>query len=392
MTTNSTTSTLAITSHAGDEAMAGLPAMLDEKSLAELGLSSDDIAEVQQVALQIRAGDSTSVSAFGRDAANKTASYADDMLSQVRNSDLEDGGKKLSQVVTLVQALNMGPLSKRRSRLPFIGPVIDRFTLSAKKMGGQFESTKTQVDHLVHEIEETQDNLRARNKTLEAMFQAVQEEHHSLGVHIAAGKVRLVQLRAEASAKRPKANSPVQVQEVADLDAMAEALDLRIANLQAMQQSALQTLPQVRIVQRNNDVLTDKFDTIRQVTVPAWKRQFALALGLNEQRNTVEVAQKIDDATNALLRGNAELLYKNSVDAAKANQRLVIDIDTLQDVQNRLIETVQDVVKIQQEGARARADVERQLGSMRDELRARLTNAAGAKLANETVGGKELVQ
>ena len=119
-------------------------------------------------------------------------------------------------------------------------------------------------------------------------------------------------------------------------------------------------------------MLVDKFHTIREITVPAWKRQFMLALTLNEQRNAVQLATKIDDTTNDLLKRNAELLHRNSVETAKANQRLVIDVDTLQKVQATLIQTVEDVIKIQREGVAQRKAAEKEIQGMRLDLQKRL--------------------
>ncbi|MEE4126552.1 MULTISPECIES: toxic anion resistance protein [Pseudomonas] len=167
-------------------------------------------------------------------------------------------------------------------------------------------------------------------------------------------------------------NDPARLQQVADLDALISNLDKRIGDLTALQQSAMQSLPTIRMIQANNQMLVDKFHTIREITVPAWKRQFMLALTLNEQRNAVQLATKIDDTTNDLLKRNAELLHRNSVETAKANQRLVIDVDTLQKVQATLIQTVEDVIKIQREGVAQRKAAEKEIQGMRLDLHKRL--------------------
>lgn len=156
------------------------------------------------------------------------------------------------------------------------------------------------------------------------------------------------------------------------MDALISNLDKRIGDLTALQQSAMQSLPTIRMIQANNQMLVDKFHTIREITVPAWKRQFMLALTLNEQRNAVQLATKIDDTTNDLLKRNAELLHRNSVETAKANQRLVIDVDTLQKVQATLIQTVEDVIKIQREGVAQRKAAEKEIQGMRLDLQKRL--------------------
>jgi uncharacterized protein YaaN involved in tellurite resistance len=354
---------------------ANLPSVLDGATLTTLGLKSEDMPEVRQIADRIQTNNPLSVSEFGRDVAEHTSRYADGLLDQIRNRDLEAAGEKLTQVVGIARALNVNALSDRRSKLPLIGPWLDKMKLSANNFMGQFDTTKQQIEALVSEVEFSQKGLSQRNLTLDDMFASVQAEHRLLGLHIAAGKVRLQELREKATQMRAQPLSPTGVQQIADLDALVANLDKRIGDLQALQHSALQSLPTIRMIQANNQMLVDKFHTIREITVPAWKRQFMLALTLNEQRNSVQLATTIDDATNDLLRRNADLLHRNSVETARANQRLVIDVDTLQQVQNTLIKTVEDVIKIQQDGVSQRRAAEKQIETMRTELQTKLTRS-----------------
>lgn len=359
----------------------GFPVLMDAPLLAELGLKQEEFPAVREMADRISSTDPLSVAEFGRDVAEHTSRYADELLSQVKNKDLDDAGANLSKVVVIAKGLNMNALSDRRSKIPVIGAWIDKIKLSTGGLMGRFETTKEQIDGLVAELEQTQKGLRTRNGTLEQMFAAVKDEHRLLGLHIAAGKLRLRELRGQADRDRGFVKTPTEVQALADLEAIVSNLEIRIGNLQAMQQSALQTLPQIRVVQTSNQVLVDKFHTIKEITVPAWKRQFMLALGLNEQRNAVQLATTIDDMTNELLRRNAELLHRNSVETAKSNQRLVIDVDTLQQVQNMLIKTVEDVIKIQQDGVTQRRQAEQQIEAMRVQLQDKLTRSSVKEVA-----------
>ncbi|WP_454727725.1 MULTISPECIES: toxic anion resistance protein [Cupriavidus] len=354
-----------------------LPAVLDDKALAQLGLKPTDVDEIQSIARQIDADNPLTVAQFGRSIDEHASGYADALLGQVQNRDLEDAGTKLNTVVNVARDLNMGALSDRRSRVPVIGTLIDRVRRTTVRVRDQFETAKTQIDHLVTEVDQTRTGLEARNTMLQTMFASVQAEHRLLGMHVAAGKLRLQELHKEVDALRASAQSPADVQRVADLDGIVANLDKRVANLQVLQHSALQTLPQIRLMQQNNQTLVDKFHTIRQITIPAWKRDFVLGLSLNEQKNAVELATHIDNTTNELLRRNAKLLHQNAVATAQSNARHVIDIDTLQLVQKELIDTVQDVIRIQQDGAKANQQVEQTLLAMRSDLQAKLTRATG---------------
>ncbi|MBV7457670.1 toxic anion resistance protein [Acidovorax sp. sif1233] len=351
---------------------------LSATTLKELGLQDSDAGDVRQVAQKIQPSNPASVSEFGRAVAEHTSRYADSLLDQVRNRDLDEAGVKLTQVVNIARSLNVGPLSDKRSRLPVIGPLLDKFRLRTSNLMSQFDTTRSQIEALIEEVKTTQTNIQQRNAGLEDMFSSVRDEHRLLGIHIAAGRLRLDELRELAQEQRSDiGNDPGRVQALSDLDAVIANLDKRIGDLVALQHSAMQSLPTIRMVQAANTMLVDKFHTIREITVPAWKRQFMLSLTLNEQKNAVQLATHIDNTTNDLLKRNAELLHRNSVETAKANQRLVIDVETLKDVQNTLIKTVEDVIKIQQSGVDQRKNAERQIEAMRADLRARLTRNPG---------------
>lgn len=346
-----------------------LPAL----NLSTLGLSENDLPEINALALLIKPESPDTVFNFGRQVADHTSGYADALLAQVRNSDLDTAGAKLTEVLTVAQGINVNALLNTRSRIPVIGKIIDRMRLKGRKVMGEFDSTSQQIEKLIQEVSTTQGGMASRNAGLEEMFGSVREEHRLLGVHIAAGKQRLAEIQSQANEMRQKiGNDPAMLQAVSDMDNLVANLDKRIGDLMALQQSAMQTLPAIRVIQANNQMLIDKLYSVQTVTVPTWKRQFLLALSLNEQANSLALVETIDDTTNQLLRANAELLYKNSVSSAKANQRLVIDIETLKSTQDTLIATVTDVIKIQSEGAESRRKAERAIEGMRVDLQKRL--------------------
>ena len=187
----------------------------------------------------------------------------------------------------------------------------------------RFADTKTQIDNLVTEIETNQGGLKHRVNMLDTMFNAVTMDYRELGLYIVAGKVRYAELQEEI--KRLSEADPLKedqniTQQIFDLNHVCNNLDKRLSDLHLLQQSALQTLPMIRLIQSNNTMLIDKFNAVRSITIPAWKNQIALALSLNEQENSVKLAEAIDNTTNELLKRNAQLLHTNSVAVAKANQ------------------------------------------------------------------------
>jgi uncharacterized protein YaaN involved in tellurite resistance len=346
------------------------------RQLEALGLENKDQAEVVALADSLDIFQREALMRFGRDAAQHSASYADHMLGQVRAGEIEGLGGKLTEIVASAQSLNLHALGEKKSRLPLIGSLIDKVRQSKDELVNQFSSVKTNIERLMGEVNAMQLGLEARITSLDEGFDTIKIEYRQLGLHIAAAQLahhRLSEAVTEGQVKSKLGQlNALQSQSLHDQIAGLDLLDKRIADMRVLQHSALQTLPMIRLVQTNNSLLIEKFHTVKELTLPAWKRQFMLALSLSEQRNAVNLAGTIDDATNAFLKENAQLLKQNTVATAQSNQRMVIDLVTLQDVQNTLLSTVQEVIKINQEGAKQREGVADQLSQMRDQLRIQL--------------------
>ena len=339
-----------------------------QMDLKELGLQPADFQEVLAARKELQNMSHNSVAEYGKNIATKTSTYTDELLNLVQNRDLDATGQKLNQVVQVVQQLNTSSILNKKKSSGFFGNIISKFKGAKDNFDAHFNTTKEQLDVLVKEIETSQSGLKARVDTLDKMFDGVQDEYKQLGVHIAAGRLREQELQQEISTLTALPQDQSTTQKIYDLNHLANNLEKRVSDLQVLQQSAMQTLPMIRIIQSNNLMLVDKFYAIKNITLPAWKNQISLAISLSEQKNSVQLANTIDDATNELLRRNADLLHQNSVDTAKANQRSVIDIETLEHVQNTLIKTVNDVIQIQKEGVQKRTEATVRLKALQDNL------------------------
>lgn len=346
-------------------------AEFEQLDLKSLGLSAQDFSKVLEASRELNEINNTTVAEYGKNIATQTSTYTDDLLKLVQNKDLDETGQKLNQVVTVAQQLNGNNLlNQENKKAGFLSGLFSKFKGAKQNFQMQFNSTKEQIDVLVNEIETSQDGLKKRVDMLDKMYGAVQEEHHLLGVYAAAGQLKKKQIATQIATLTAQDQDQSIIQQIYDLNHAANNLEKRVHDLQMLQQSALQTLPMIRIIQSNNLMLVDKFYAIKNITLPAWKNQISLALSLNEQKASVELANTIDDATNELLRRNAELLHSNSVNTAKANQRSVIDVETLEHVQNTLIKTVNDVIQIQQEGVQQRQQATEKLKTLQTNLNA----------------------
>ncbi len=340
----------------------------EQLNLKDLGLQPHDFAEVMDAHKELAEISTTVVAEYGKNIANKTSTYTDELLDLVQNKDLDATGQKLNQVVQVAQQLNTSSILNKSKSSGFFGGLLSKFKSAKQSFDQHFNTTKEQIDALVKEIESSQSGLKARVGTLDKMFDAVQEEYKQLGVYIAAGQLKQQDIQQQIVALTNQEQDQQSTQQIYDLNHLANNLEKRVSDLQVLQQSAMQTLPMIRIIQSNNLMLVDKFYAIKNITLPTWKNQISLAISLQEQKNSVQLAKAIDDTTNDLLRRNAELLHQNSVDTAKANQRSVIDVETLEHVQNTLIKTVNDVIQIQKEGMQKRAEATTRLRALQESL------------------------
>lgn len=330
----------------------------DSLDLRALGLQQDDIKAI--IELKNNMGDMTQlrVAEYGKDISSNTNDCTTEILSLVKNKDLDETGSKLNQVITVAQSINKNSLVAKDSpfsKLPLIGSLFSSVTKARQNFAMSFNSTHEQVTSLVKEIETNQTGLKTRINLLDKMFDNVNDDYRTLGLHVGAGHLKLKEIQDEISELTSGNKEDANVtQRIFDLNNIYNNLEKRLHDLYTLQQSAMQTLPMIRIIQSNNLMLIDKFYAIKNITIPSWRNQMTLALSLEEQKNSVELANVIDNATNEILKRNATLLHSNSVATAKANQRSIIDVSTLEFVQGQLIKTVNDVIQIQKEGVQKR--------------------------------------
>lgn len=342
----------------------------EQLNLKELGLTPDDFQSVIEAKQQLNDIQPTTVAEYGKDIASQTSTYTDELLNSVQNKELDETGQKLNQVVQVAKQLNTSNLlnADKKASSSMLGNLFKKLKGAKQNFDQQFLTTKAQIDALVTEVEISQTGLKTRVEMLDKMFNAVQQEYKQLGIYIAAGKIKENAIQKQIFELTQQSTDQTTTQQIYDLNHFSNNLEKRVGDLQVLQQSAMQMLPMIRIIQSNNLMLVDKFYAIKNITLPAWKNQISLAISLQEQQNSVQLAKNIDDATNELLRKNADLLHQNSVDTAKANQRAVIDIETLEHVQNTLIQTVNDVIQIQKEGVQKREEATARLKTLQENL------------------------
>lgn len=343
-----------------------------QMDLKNYGISEQDYAQVVQIHQLLADDNALSVAEYGKDIRQTTAQHTDHLLNVVKAKDLDETGKKLNDILTLAKQINAENLINQQQKGGLFSGLFAKLKQTKQNMQQQFQTVQQQLEALLQEVELSQKGLKQRVDLLEQMYQDVQAEHHRLGLYLVAGQLKQQQIQSHIQQlslqqNQEPTNQPL-VQQIYERNQQANHLEKRLHDLQTLQQSALQTLPMIRLIQSNNLMLIDKFYAIKNITFPAWKNQMSLALSLNEQQKSVQLAQQIDDATNDLLKRNADLLHQNSVSTAQANQRSAIDVSTLEYVQNQLFNTVNDVMQIQKQGMQQREQATQQLHGLQQQL------------------------
>jgi uncharacterized protein YaaN involved in tellurite resistance len=343
-----------------------------------------DKAAVDKAAVAIDFNDPTLTLAYGADTMNAIAGFADNLLRQVRARDAGPLGEILTKLLTQVKSADLDTFpggENPLSRLPFLGSLFNSFE---RRMIGLKKITD-QVDAVAAGLDQAMVGLLRDIEILEQLFQSNRQFHQDLSVYIAAGERRLEaarnmdlpRLRAEAE----QSGDGMKAQEVRDFAERLDRFERRLHDLRISRTVTVQSVPQIRLIQSNDQTLAEKIQTSILTTIPIWKNQMVLTLSLYRQQKAVALQRQVSDATNELLRTNAQMLEEASLGVARESERAIVDMETLREVHERLIATIEESLKITAEGRAGRRNAEQELCGMEDALRARLLEIAARERA-----------
>ena len=347
-----------------------------QQSVGQMVASSGNIAGSTAVAkpIKIDIRNPAEVANYGSHAQENVAKFADEVLSYVKTSSTGVVGDKLVSIVSIAKELNISDLNGTTSKIPLIGGLIDSFNRRRDKFVSKFNTLSDQIDKVVVELDTTSANLTNRIALLEQLYVHNMAEYKELDQLIVDGKAHLEQQRAAFESQRNEAvitgkiNDPLCAQSYTDWQASINRFSKRISDLEAAQMMAVHAMPEIRMIQSNNQTLVEKFGNAKTLTIPAWKKQFVLAVSLDEQKKAANFAETVDNATNDFYKANADLLGENAVSVAKSNQRSIIDLESLQYMQNTLISSFEEMKKIEAEGEQQRKLASAAIGNMKKEL------------------------
>lgn len=334
-------------------------------------LSPEEISRVQALKGSVQITDSGSILQFAVGTQSKIAGFADSILSQVRNKDAGDAGQALSGLLTNVRELDVGSLSEDGglASLPLVGGIFSQ----VKRFMQRYEKVSVQIDRIGMELDKARMGLMKDLALLDNLFQKNIEQVRDLDLHIVAGGQILDEIRQahlpELEAKANRSQDPLDAQKVQDARQFADRFEKKLHDLKLSRTIAIQTAPQIRMVQAGNQVLVEKIQSSILQTLPLWKSQMVLAISILRQKKSLKLQTEVTNATNDLLRRNAEMLKQQTLEVAREGERGIVDLETLKKVNADLISTLEDTLRIQDEGRRKRQAAEGELVKIEGELK-----------------------
>lgn len=337
-------------------------------SLAD-SLTAEELAQVEAFAKQIDIANSQQVLTFGSGAQKKMASFSDTALSKVRTQDLGEAGDLIAGVVTELKSFDAD------DDKGFFG-LFKRQANKIVALKARYDAAEANVDKIAKALEGHQVTLMKDAATLDQLYELNLTYFKELTMYLLAGRQRLAEVRegelAELSARAQASGSTEDAEAVQKLAAACNRFEKKLSDLDLSRTVAMQMAPQIRLVQNNEMLMIEKIQTTLVNTIPLWKSQMVLALGLANNEAALRAQTAVTDMTNELLRKNAEKLKQSTVDVARESERGIVDIETLRATNENLIQTFDEVMKIQAEGRAKRAEAESEMRRMEAELRAKL--------------------
>ncbi len=325
--------------------------------------------------------DSQAAIQYGVGAQRNISSFADNILTQIRSKDSGHVGDMMSELMIKVKDVGVDKLGEE-SFLDKI-PLLKDASRSVRKFMQRYETLEVQIDRIEGELDKARMELLKDIGMFDGLYEKNLDYFRELQVYIVAGEEKIREIRTETiPALREQAQAkgdPMSAQLVTDFEDTVNRFEKKVHDLKLSKTIAIQTAPQIRLIQNNDKLLVDKIQTAVLNTIPLWKSQIVIALGLSRQQSALKMQREVSDTTNALLRKNAELLKQNTIEVAKESERGIVDIETLKKVNADLIETIEETIKIQQEGRTARQNAEAELAGIESQLKNVLLEARGAK-------------
>ncbi|MFC7373468.1 toxic anion resistance protein [Fictibacillus iocasae] len=342
-------------------------------------IPEENRAKALELAERIDPKNHQSMITYGAPAQSKLLSFSNTMLDQVKKKDAGEIGEIITDLMKRLQDVNPEELKSEKPGL--IGRMFGKISGSVQEVLSKYQKTGAQIDRIAVKLDSSKNVLLSDIIMMEKLYEHNKEYFQALNVYIAAGEVKLDELNQKTipalRQEAEKSGDQMKFQEVNDMVQFADRLDKRLHDLKLSREITIQSAPQIRLIQNTNQALVEKIQSSIMTAIPLWKNQVAIALTLMRQRAAVEAQKQVSKTTNELLLKNAEMLKTNTIETAKENERGLIDIETLKKTQANLLSTLEETLKIQEEGRIKRRLAENELADMEIGLRQKLLEIKG---------------
>jgi len=349
------------------------------KSTAIEPLSGHDIASTLQpeqldkakaLVAQIKTEDSQAILTFGIGAQKEISTFANSVLEHVRAKDSGYVGDILTSLVTDVKGLNVDGLNKPKKGL---AKLFSNATNAIKRFMMQYDHLSTQIDKIVDQLDQARISLLHSIALMDNMFTMNAQYLDNLDIFIAAGEMKLAELNGkilpQAKIKAETSNDPLVVQAYQDLIQFVNRFERKVHDLKLSRMIAIQTAPQIRLIQTGDQALVEKVQNSILTTIPLWKQQIVIAIEIFKQKKALETQRLVTDTTNDILKKNSQMLKTGTIEVAKENERGIVELETLKQTNADLISTIEETIKIQQEGHTKRMTAEQELTKLESDLK-----------------------
>ena len=341
-----------------------------DPAFSENNLTPEELQMVNEFSQKIDLHNSQAILQYGVGTQKKMADFSEAALNNVRTKDLGEVGNMLSSLVIDLKSFDVTEQDKGFKGL---------FKKSSNKitsMKAKYDKAEVNVNNVCTALENHQVTLMKDIALLDKMYAVNLTYFKELSRYILAGKKKLEEVRngelAAAVAKANASNLPEDAQAAKDLQSMCDRFEKKIHDLELTRMISIQTAPQIRMVQNNDTLMAEKIQSTIVNTIPLWKSQMVLALGIEHSAQAAKAQREVTDMTNELLRKNADILKTATIDTAKESERGIVDLETLKHTNESLISTFDEVLKIQTEGREKRRNAEAEMQRMEDELKKKL--------------------
>jgi uncharacterized protein YaaN involved in tellurite resistance len=336
-------------------------------------LTPEERKAVDEFAQKIDVANPQHVMLYGAEAQKKVSNFADSILAEVKNTDAGDVGDNLTKLIGELKSFETSAEKPKGLRALFTSA--ERHIAQVQS---RFDDMSGNVANIAGTLETHQVQLLKDVSMFNHLYEMNLTYFKELTMYIIAGEKKLAQVRAndiaQLKAHAQQSGDTLDAQKASDLEQAADRFEKKLHDLKLTRQISLQMAPQIRLLQNNNSLLIERIQSTLVNTLPLWKNQMVLAIGMQHSQQAMRAQRAVTDMTNELLKKNAETLKQGTIETAQEAERGIIDIETLVQTNKSLIDTMNEVVRIQTEGRQKRAEAEKTLAKMENELKQRLIN------------------